>query len=84
MARAHDWTTLMEAQRMGSTSPASIREEWVLPMRLYIGKNTGHALGEVGHQFSSTGERIPQIEAKAFQELKHPSWSRKLRSFLDQ
>ncbi|MGD9864276.1 MAG: RNA polymerase sigma factor RpoD [Pseudodonghicola sp.] len=60
------------------------REERVLRMRLGIGMNTDHTLEEVGQQFSVTRERIRQIEAKALRKLKHPSRSRKLRSFLDQ
>ena len=60
------------------------REERVLRMRFGIGVNTDHTLEEVGQQFSVTGERIRQIEAKALRKLKHPSRSRKLRSFLDQ
>ncbi len=60
------------------------REERVLRMRFGIGMNTDHTLEEVGHQFSVTRERIRQIEAKALRKLKHPSRSRKLRSFLDQ
>ena len=52
-------------------------------MRFGIGMNTDHTLGEVGQQFSVTRERIRQIEAKALLKLKHPSRSRKLRSFLD-
>jgi len=60
------------------------REERVLRMRIGIGMNTDHALEEVGQQFSVTRERIRQIEAKALRKLKHPSRSRKLRSFLDQ
>ncbi len=59
------------------------REERVLRMRFGIGMNTDHTLGEVGQQFSVTRERIRQIEAKALLKLKHPSRSRKLRSFLD-
>src|SRR5690606_17288410 len=59
------------------------REERVLRMRFGIGMNTDHTLGEVGQQLSVTRERIRQIEAKALRELKHPSRSRKLRSFLD-
>jgi RNA polymerase primary sigma factor len=59
------------------------REERVLRMRFGIGMNTDHTLEEVGHQFSVTRERIRQIEAKALRKLKHPSRSRKLRSFLD-
>ena len=59
------------------------REERVLRMRFGIGKNTDHTLEEVGQQFSVTRERIRQIEAKALRKLKHPSRSRKLRSFLD-
>ncbi|MEL6583070.1 MAG: RNA polymerase sigma factor RpoD [Pseudomonadota bacterium] len=60
------------------------REERVLRMRFGIGMNTDHTLEEVGQQFSVTRERIRQIEAKALRKLKHPSRSRKLRSFLDQ
>ena len=65
--------------------PASLtpREERVLRMRFGIGMNTDHTLEEVGQQFSVTRERIRQIEAKALRKLKHPSRSRKLRSFLD-
>ena len=59
------------------------REERVLRMRFGIGMNTDHTLEEVGRQFSFTRERIRQIEAKALRKLKHPSRSRKLRSFLD-
>jgi RNA polymerase primary sigma factor len=60
------------------------REERVLRMRFGIGMNTDHTLEEVGQQFSVTRERIRQIEAKALRKLKHPSRSRKMRSFLDQ
>jgi RNA polymerase primary sigma factor len=59
------------------------REAKVLRMRFGIGMNTDHTLEEVGQQFSVTRERIRQIEAKALRKLKHPSRSRKLRSFLD-
>src|SRR3546814_14875328 len=59
------------------------REERVLRTRFGIGMNTDHTLEEVGQQFSVTRERIHQIEAKALRKLKHPSRSRKLRSFLD-
>src|SRR5205823_12765594 len=59
------------------------REERILRMRFGIGMNKDHTLGEVGHQFSVTRERIRQIEAKALRKLKHPSRSRILRSFLD-
>ncbi len=59
------------------------REERVLRMRFGIGMNTDHTLEEVGQQFSVTRERIRQIEAKALRKLKHPSRSRKIRSFLD-
>ena len=57
--------------------------ERVLRMRFGIGMNTDHTLEEVGQQFSVTRERIRQIEAKALRKLKHPSRSRKLRSFLE-
>ena len=60
------------------------REERVLRMRFGIGMNTDHTLEEVGQQFSVTRERIRQIEAKALRKLKHPSRSRKIKSFLDQ
>ena len=60
------------------------REERVLRMRFGIGMNTDHTLEEVGQQFNVTRERIRQIEAKALRKLKHPSRSKKLRSFLDQ
>ncbi len=59
------------------------REERVLRMRFGIGMNSDHTLEEVGQQFAVTRERIRQIEAKALRKLKHPSRSRKLRSFLD-
>ena len=59
------------------------REERVLRMRFGIGMNTDHTLEEVGQQFNVPRERIRQIEAKALRKLKHPSRSRKLRSFLD-
>jgi RNA polymerase primary sigma factor len=59
------------------------REERVLRMRFGIGMNSDHTLEEVGQQFNVTRERIRQIEAKALRKLKHPSRSRKLRSFLD-
>jgi RNA polymerase primary sigma factor len=59
------------------------REERVLRMRFGIGMNTDHTLEEVGQQFKVTRERIRQIEAKALRKLKHPSRSRKLRSFID-
>ena len=59
------------------------REERVLRMRFGIGMNTDHTLEEVGQQFAVTRERIRQIEAKALRKLKHPSRSRKLKSFLD-
>jgi RNA polymerase sigma factor (sigma-70 family) len=59
------------------------REERIVRMRFGIGINTDHTLEEVGQQFSVTRERIRQIEAKALRKLKHPSRSRKLRSFLD-
>ncbi len=65
---------------LGSLTP---REERVLRMRFGIGMNTDHTLEEVGQQFSVTRERIRQIEAKALRKLKHPSRSRKMRSFLD-
>jgi RNA polymerase primary sigma factor len=59
------------------------REVRVLRMRFGIGMNTDHTLEEVGQQFSVTRKSVRQIEAKALQKLKHPSRSRKLRSFLD-
>ena len=65
---------------LGELTP---REERVLRMRFGIGMNTDHTLEEVGQQFSVTRERIRQIEAKALRKLKHPSRSRKLKSFLD-
>jgi DNA-directed RNA polymerase sigma subunit (sigma70/sigma32) len=67
-----------------SSSPGSDVLQRVLRMRFGIGMNTDHTLEEVGQQFSVTRERIRQIEAKALRKLKHPSRSRKLRSFLDQ
>lgn len=75
-ANLRDTTT----QVLASLTP---REERVLRMRFGIGMNTDHTLEEVGQQFSVTRERIRQIEAKALRKLKHPSRSRKLRSFLD-
>lgn len=72
----HETTTRV----LASLTP---REERVLRMRFGIGMNTDHTLEEVGQQFSVTRERIRQIEAKALRKLKHPSRSRKLRSFLD-
>ena len=68
-------------QILSSLTP---REERVLRMRFGIGMNTDHTLEEVGQQFSVTRERIRQIEAKALRKLKHPSRSRKLKSFLDE
>ena len=62
---------------------AAPRHPGMLRMRFGIGMNTDHTLEEVGQQFSVTRERIRQIEAKALRKLKHPSRSRKLRSFLD-
>ncbi len=59
------------------------REDRILRMRFGIGTNTDHTLKEVGQQFSLTRERIRQIEARALRKLKHPSRSRRLRSFLD-
>ena len=64
-------------------STLSPREERVLRMRFGIGMNSDHTLEEVGLQFAVTRERIRQIEAKALRKLKHPSRSRKLRSFLE-
>ena len=64
-------------------SSLTAREERVLRMRFGIGMNTDHTLEEVGQQFNVTRERIRQIEAKALRKLKHPSRSRKLRSFMD-
>ena len=64
-------------------SSLTAREERVLRMRFGIGMNSDHTLEEVGQQFSVTRERIRQIEAKALRKLKHPSRSKKLRSFLD-
>jgi RNA polymerase primary sigma factor len=69
--------------RRGCWPRSPPREERVLRMRFGIGMNTDHTLEEVGQQFSVTRERICQIEAKALRKLKHPSRSRKLRSFLD-
>ena len=65
-------------------SSLTAREERVLRMRFGIGMNSDHTLEEVGQQFSVTRERIRQIEAKALRKLKHPSRSRKLKSFLDE
>ena len=77
-------SALRTSHRLGrSLYSLTPREERVLRMRFGIGMNTDHTLEEVGQQFSVTRERIRQIEAKALRKLKHPSWSRKLRSFLD-
>jgi RNA polymerase primary sigma factor len=77
----------IQANLRGTTTQVlaslSAREERVLRMRFGIGMNTDHTLEEVGQQFSVTRERIRQIEAKALRKLKHPSRSRKLRSFVD-
>ena len=74
---------LLYALHMRVLASLTPREERVLRMRFGIGMNTDHTLEEVGQQFSVTRERIRQIEAKALRKLKHPSRSRKLRSFLD-
>ena len=74
-------TNLREALKILSSLTA--REERVLRMRFGIGMNSDHTLEEVGQQFSVTRERIRQIEAKALRKLKHPSRSKKLKSFLD-
>ena len=75
----------MSQEKIGTMTsrPLTPREDRVLRMRFGIGMNTDHTLEEVGQQFSVTRERIRQIEAKALRKLKHPSRSRKLRSFLD-
>lgn len=73
----------LRATCTGILATLTPREERVLRMRFGIGMNTDHTLEEVGQQFSVTRERIRQIEAKALRKLKHPSRSRKLRSFLD-
>jgi RNA polymerase primary sigma factor len=77
-------TTQSELRRIMASALASLtpREERVLRMRFGIGMNTDHTLEEVGRQFSVTRERIRQIEAKALRKLKHPSRSRRLRTFL--
>jgi RNA polymerase primary sigma factor len=59
------------------------REEKVLRMRFGIGEKADHTLEEVGRDFSVTRERIRQIEAKALRKLRHPSRSRKLKSFVE-
>ena len=76
--------TNLEDQTRRVLKTLTPREEKVLRMRFGIGMNTDHTLEEVGQQFSVTRERIRQIEAKALRKLKHPSRSRKMRSFLDQ
>ncbi len=76
-------TAICAKPRRGFWRRLTPREERVLRMRFGIGMNTDHTLEEVGQQFSVTRERIRQIEAKALRKLKHPSRSRKLRSFLD-
>lgn len=80
-----DWAVNSNLRETTTRVLASLtpREERVLRMRFGIGMNTDHTLEEVGQQFSVTRERIRQIEAKALRKLKHPSRSRKLRSFLD-
>jgi len=80
-AAIHENLKEQTTQILASLTP---REERVLRMRFGIGMNTDHTLEEVGQQFSVTRERIRQIEAKALRKLKHPSRSRKLRSFLDE
>jgi len=79
-AAIHENLREQTTQILASLTP---REERVLRMRFGIGMNTDHTLEEVGQQFSVTRERIRQIEAKALRKLKHPSRSRKLKSFLD-
>ena len=59
------------------------REEKVLRMRFGIGEKADHTLEEVGQDFAVTRERIRQIEAKALRKLRHPTRSRKLKSFID-
>jgi len=59
------------------------REEKVLRMRFGIGEKSDHTLEEVGRDFAVTRERIRQIEAKALRKLRHPSRSKKLKSFVD-
>ena len=76
--------TNLREQTTKVLSSLTPREERVLRMRFGIGMNTDHTLEEVGQQFNVTRERIRQIEAKALRKLKHPSRSRKLRSFLEQ
>ena len=80
-AAIHENLKEQTTQILSSLTP---REERVLRMRFGIGMNTDHTLEEVGQQFSVTRERIRQIEAKALRKLKHPSRSRKLKSFLDE
>jgi RNA polymerase primary sigma factor len=80
-AAIHENLKEQTTQILASLTP---REERVLRMRFGIGMNTDHTLEEVGQQFSVTRERIRQIEAKALRKLKHPSRSRKLKSFLDE
>ena len=80
-AAIHENLREQTTQILASLTP---REERVLRMRFGIGMNTDHTLEEVGQQFSVTRERIRQIEAKALRKLKHPSRSRKLKSFLDE
>ncbi|MGE3974116.1 MAG: RNA polymerase sigma factor RpoD [Bdellovibrionales bacterium] len=59
------------------------REEKVLRMRFGIGEESSHTLEEVGQDFNVTRERIRQIEAKALRKLRHPSRSKRLRTFID-
>ncbi|MEK7268554.1 MAG: sigma-70 family RNA polymerase sigma factor, partial [Nitrospirota bacterium] len=59
------------------------REEKVLRKRFGIGESTDHTLEEVGQDFEVTRERIRQIEAKALRKLRHPSRSKKLKSFVE-
>src|SRR5688572_15386846 len=59
------------------------REEKVLRMRFGIGEKSDHTLEEVGQDFEVTRERIRQIEAKALRKLRHPSRSKRLKSFME-
>ena len=83
-ARCQRFGDVHVATKTDEVASLTPREERVLRMRFGIGMNTDHTLEEVGQQFSVTRERIRQIEAKALRKLKHPSRSRKMRSFLDQ